>query len=308
MFIQSVVPREVIRFYKSRSTYTTLCSLVVFSASYAFAQAEKVSFFSGSSNSSRFERTLIEPVDKASTLNEEGVALVFKGRVQEGLEKIEEALAIQPNNTAYLYNLAGIYLSENELSKAEKAMSKALAIQPQDLQFLCRHGEILMRDGVYKKAAATFEKILKMEPSHVNSLIRLGAVYGTLEQWEKAEVALRKARELQGDDAGILANLGNVLIARTKFKESLPVLRRAQNIRATPHTAISLGIAYEALGKKRKALHYYRFAQSLRKNEKGEILKASFSNHGRSADSYSSAKQIDDLEKYIQELSEEIPD
>jgi Flp pilus assembly protein TadD len=208
--------------------------------------------------------------EKAERLNEEGVGLVFKGKRQEGISKIKQAFAHDPHNTAILYNLAGLYIGEGDIYQAKLIMEKALEVDPDDVQFLSRYGEILIASRDFEQAVTVYQKILIAEPKHSGALVKLGAVYGMLERWEEAENSLREARKLRGDDPGLLSNLGNILVVRKKYEEAVSVLEKSQALKPDPDTAVTLGIACEALGEKAKAVNHYKRAREL--GHKGENL------------------------------------
>src|SRR5688500_4048500 len=112
----------------------------------------------------------------------------------EALELLRAAVAINPYNGAWLFNI-GLTLDEMErYGEAIEAYEQALHLQPDDLEALNHLGVDLTRVGRYKEAVATFERIegidATFEPSYCN---RIGA-YAEMGDHDKAEEMFYVAR------------------------------------------------------------------------------------------------------------------
>src|SRR3954467_1338318 len=86
-------------------------------------------------------------------------------KLHEAVEELRAAIAINPYNPGWFYNL-GVTL--DELERAEEAIDaykQALEIEPGDLQTMNRLGMDLHRVGRLKQAIKTFEKIENIDPT-----------------------------------------------------------------------------------------------------------------------------------------------
>src|SRR3954465_4515608 len=81
-------------------------------------------------------------------------------------EEPRAAIAINPYNSGWFFNLG---LTLDELDRAEEAIDaykQALEIDPHDLQTMNRLGMDLHRVGRFKQALSTFQKIEHIDPSY----------------------------------------------------------------------------------------------------------------------------------------------
>ncbi|HQH28904.1 MAG TPA: tetratricopeptide repeat protein [Oligoflexia bacterium] len=216
------------------------------------------------------QQDLVDPKRQALRVNEEAVALVLRGSVGQGLQKLKQAHLLDPHNPTVMYNLAGVYISEGKPSEALPMMEGAVNAQPNDIAFLHRLAQAYTLTGKTKQAVETYEKIALIDPLSESTLLKLGTLYGVTEQWDKAEATLRRAHQALGDDAQVLHSLGCILIVRGKYAEAIEVLTRAQSKVKDAKNSIALGIAYESLGRREKALQHYREAREF--GERGDDL------------------------------------
>jgi len=82
-------------------------------------------------------RQILESYPKDSeTKHRLGVILVRRGKTEEGLQHLEEAVAAQPKNLSMRNDLGYAYLTQGELEKAETEFREALEISPKNTQSL----------------------------------------------------------------------------------------------------------------------------------------------------------------------------
>ena len=75
-------------------------------------------------NESENCRTLRSDFERAETLANEGEALYNEGNTEEGLQKINEALDLFPENTNFLYLRGQIYMTEKDFERACEDFTK----------------------------------------------------------------------------------------------------------------------------------------------------------------------------------------
>jgi tetratricopeptide (TPR) repeat protein len=115
-------------------------------------------------------------------------------KLQEAVEELRAAIAINPYNPGWFYNL-GVTLDEMERAEeAIDAYKQALDIEPGDLQTMSRLGMDLHRVGRLKQAIKTFEKIEHIDPTFEPSYCNRIITYTELGDHEKAEEMFYLAR------------------------------------------------------------------------------------------------------------------
>lgn len=71
-----------------------------------------------------------EKVKRAKVLNNEGHELYLRGQYHAAIEKVEAAIALDPEGADLVYNLAVIYERLGELDKSERAYRRSLELEP----------------------------------------------------------------------------------------------------------------------------------------------------------------------------------
>jgi len=106
-------------------------------------------------------------------------------------------------------NLAGIYMSKNDMEKAEKNFNEAVKLNPNDTGSLKWLGELAARKGGardmkappveehLKKAAEYYDKVIALEPNDSGTYVNKRIVVGKLMEAErlKKEAAAKEAEE-----------------------------------------------------------------------------------------------------------------
>lgn len=262
-------------------TGSLLCSMI--STESAFAQGEPISIksFSAAKPTAAVARggTAYAPSEKSATfgrheealrLNEQGVELVMQGHQEHGIAKIKQALAHDPANTTILYNLAGLYLAQNDPLAAMEIMQQALQHEPKEVTFLERAAESALLANKLPVALEAYSTLAAIEEDNGEVLLKLGTLHAMAKDWSKAEESLLKAKEKLDADKRVLKNLANVYVVQSKYQEALPLLREVSSAEKSAENDIALAIAYEGLGDLANAIAHYKVAQNL--GEKGEDL------------------------------------
>src|ERR1700712_148210 len=105
----------------------------------------------------------------------------------EARELLRAAVAINPYNPAWQFNI-GLTLDEMErYGEAIEAYEQALALLPADLESLNHLGIHLPRVGRFQDAIKTFERIEQIDATYEPAYCNRIAAYGELGDHDKAE-------------------------------------------------------------------------------------------------------------------------
>ncbi len=122
-----------------------------------------------------FKEILQANPKNASALNYLGYMLADRGvRLEEALEYIKQALAIEPRNGAYLDSLGWVYFKMNDLQNAERYLLEAAEIVKNDPVIIEHLGDLYFRTGDYKKAQDFWMKSISIgtEPEDIQKVRR----------------------------------------------------------------------------------------------------------------------------------------
>lgn len=135
-----------------------------------------------------FKEVLKDNPKNAVVLNYIGYMLADQGvRLQEAVKYVQEALAIDPNNGAYLDSLGWAFFKLNDLEKAEKYLLQAIDLVKNDPVIHDHLGDLYFRTGDLEKAKDFWTKSISAgtEPEDIQKV---------REKLEKLDESLRKQK------------------------------------------------------------------------------------------------------------------
>src|SRR5262245_55750430 len=113
--------------------------------------------------------------DDAEQRVERAHELYERGRWQEALDELKAAIAINPYNGSWHFNLGLTYDAMDRYQEAIACYRKALEMDPEDVEILCALGIDCNRAGSVDEAIGFFEKIetvdASYEPSYCNRIV-----------------------------------------------------------------------------------------------------------------------------------------
>ena len=157
---------------------------------------------------------------------ERAAELYEQRKLQEAVDELKAAIAINPYNPGWFFNLG---LTLDELNRAEEAIDayeQALEIDPHDLQTMNRLGMDLHRVGKLKQALATFYKIENIDPTFEPCYCNRIITYTELGQHEKAEEMFYLARLYKEHCPRCYYYMGCSLHARGLFDKAIYCWRK----------------------------------------------------------------------------------
>ena len=209
--------------------------------------------------------------DNVMALNNYGVLLTQLQDTDEAIRLFEKNIKINPKSTGSRTNLASIYLSKEDYSKALDTLLAALQTEQRDGTLYFLLGQVFNQVHDYEIAEKLFRKSLEqrvLQPKTVASLADL-----LIKQGRYAEAIalgtpyLAKFHDKEQQKAMLLwclgrayFSLGNTAKAKEKFEEALrlqPIFPNAR--RELAKIALSAVDSEQALEQLKKALSDYKF-------------------------------------------------
>ncbi len=223
--------------------------------------------------------------------------LYAQGRYQEAADKLQQAIALRPEEYNYLIDLGETYyqlgaeeqataayrqaLPDNPaavynewgntlygLARYEEAAAKyrqSLELQPGDEVVHSNLGGAYSKMGEYEAAEAEFEKALALDPYYATPYNKWGDALYDQERYAEAAEKYRRAMELDPGEALYASNLGWATYNAGEYEQSLSAFERATGLDPNrPSDYNTWGNALYALERYAEAAEKYRQAIQLR--------------------------------------------
>lgn len=199
----------------------------------------------------------LEGIDPAGSLLQRGLLAESRGRPEEGLELMREAVRLQPS-WPNLLSLANAEYRQSRLDDARRHLEELLARSPGNLDGLKTLAQVeLLRNP--ERAVGLLREAAKRDPG-IGSLTNLGVNLLLLRRYSEAEASLRQALALQPDDPSAALNLADCLTLLGRSAEARALyagIARSASRRATPGDWSLLSVqaqAFAHLGETEKSL------------------------------------------------------
>lgn len=214
-----------------------------------------------------YRKVLIKYPRHADALHLMGIILADQGKVQEGLEYINKAIAIRAGFVPYYLNRGLVFSRLQQFTAAIKDFNHALSLGYRNAQSYGYLGDALLANQSIQLAIEAYQHTLKFEPNNINVCHNLGNAYLAQKDYVNAASCYKTVLELKPDSAETLTNLGIVLVAQNKINEAINYHQKALAIKPNFIQAYNnLGLAYNQLRNFSAAETTYRTALTFDQN------------------------------------------
>jgi ubiquinone/menaquinone biosynthesis C-methylase UbiE len=140
---------------------------------------------------------------------------------EQGTQLLEEALAINPNNSQGWSNLSAGWRRLGRLDEAIKAARKAVMLKPDYAEAYSNMGNALRDQGNLDDAVTSYRKAVTLKPDYAEAYSNLGNILKDQGKLYNAITLYRKALSLKPDFSDAYHNMGDSLIG-IKFSKPEP--------------------------------------------------------------------------------------
>jgi protein O-GlcNAc transferase len=147
--------------------------------------------------------------------------------LEQGLQFVRRALALEPDNARFLLTLGQGYLALNRFDESIAAYTRATELNPQLPEAWFGLGAALQAGTKYLAAVDAYRRVLALRPDHVDAQNNLGNALNLLGKTEEAAAVYHRALELQPDRGDIHNNLGLSLQRRGNLTAAIASYRRS---------------------------------------------------------------------------------
>ncbi|MBV8895219.1 MAG: tetratricopeptide repeat protein [Acidobacteriaceae bacterium] len=129
----------------------------------------------------------------ASTLNYLGYMFADQNtRLQEAQDLIKKALAMEPNNYAFLDSMGWVYYHLNKLDEAERELTRSVQIEAKDPTIHDHLGDVYAKEGKLKEAISQWQSSLQQANSGAASDMEPDDVAKVQKKLDNARIKLAK--------------------------------------------------------------------------------------------------------------------
>ena len=159
--------------------------------------------------------------DEAERRVEKAHELYERGRWQEAADELRAAIAINPYNGSWHFNLGLTYDAMDRFEDAIGAYRQALEIDPEDVEVLNALGHDCTRAAEFDAAIAYFERVEAIDPAYEPGYCNRIIAYAEKGDHERAEETFYLARQYKEKCPVCFYNIGHSLFARGLFDRAL---------------------------------------------------------------------------------------
>ena len=201
-----------------------------------------------------------DPKDKITLYNllkQAGLDSV-EGRVDEGIRKVREALAADPNIVEAYLMLGNMNAKAKRDSESLAALQKALALDPDNQSAAFNLALAYKTAGRTEAAEAGFERVLALNPRDPKARYQLADIWMQRREFPRAEAALERAVADNVERSAFLTKLAECYIELKRYDEAERSLLDALKSKPDqPMAHYDLGLIHEARGEPAKAIAAY---------------------------------------------------
>ncbi len=150
-----------------------------------------------------------------------GKAEEAKAYLLKALESVELRYDTKQNKAMLYNNLANVYLSEGDLSLAEKTLLKSLDLNPESAEAHINLGVIYGKRNYFDKEIAEYKKALSISPASFLAYRNLGVVYMLVGKKQDSIDALKQALSVNPDCLGCYSILESAYEISGRFNDAI---------------------------------------------------------------------------------------
>lgn len=152
-----------------------------------------------------------------------GVIALQRKAYPEAIEKIEFAIAQQPNEATYHLNLGVAFKAMKQHSRALNCFERAIQLAPQMADAHFNLGVLLQATDQLEAALASYQQAVILAPSNASYLSNYGSALQMCNQFDAAIACYNQALALQPNDHTTSWNKSLALLHQTNFEQGLPL-------------------------------------------------------------------------------------
>ena len=169
-----------------------------------------------------------------------------QNNLQKAEEQFQVAAKLDPNNIWYLVQLIEVQTALQNFKGADKSFKMLRDLEPYNPEYIYNHASLLLYAGKTKKGLQTFDEFENQNgPSPDIALIKFESLVGA-EKYSEAASVMERAIENFPDQARFYSYLADLYKAQGDKKKALEIFARAMKVEPeNPYIQLSLAEYYE---------------------------------------------------------------
>lgn len=131
-------------------------------------------------------------------------------RVDGQLEYLKQKAQAEPSDTKTRVELGYTYYLKGKNDQAIQELNQALLLDPKNFDAYYNLGLIMLKDKRYNEALQKFQKAVELSPKDYKGYLQKGVTYRNLKMYKEASESLDKANKLLPGSADIIYETGRV--------------------------------------------------------------------------------------------------
>lgn len=204
-------------------------------------------------------------------LFEYGKVCLERDLLDDGVEALEKAVALRPDNDHYVYVLASGYVSKAHYPKAQTLLEGLLKKRPGDSVLHYALGTVFYLEDQFDFAEASLDKSIELNADQIGSYYYLGLTAEKKRNYPEAERLFTNLLKQHPEHIPTYSALGAVLVETKKYAEAQPILEKA--IRLDPSSTqahYQLAVLLGRIGKQEESAKEAALAVECEKKERVE--------------------------------------
>lgn len=174
----------------------------------------------------KINNELAENPENSSLLNDLGVGYYLIGENHQAVEALKAAVNSEEGNATYLFNLANAYSALEKYSLAKKFYLDTLDVNPEYIPSLTNLADCYESTGEKEKANELFTYITRIAPENALAFFNLGNFLLRQNQHIEAVKKYEKAIELEASFVDAYYNIAWILNEVKAYDKALPYVQK----------------------------------------------------------------------------------
>lgn len=209
----------------------------------------------------------VASADPVQRLIDEGRAALRAGRREDARQKMEQALALQPDHAQALHHLGLLAAQDGDFARAAELIGRAESADPDDAELSSNLGNALRRLGRLDEALAAYDRAIATGQGYAYVYLNKARLCAQLQRLPAALASVQQFLERQPEHADAWLLHGDLLSSLLRYEEALASYSRAIALAPSSFVAVvNRGSTLEKLHRYHEACADFRRATEIEPN------------------------------------------